>query len=89
MAFQYLVRVGRSYHQLGDAQLGEPVSWLVHARRRERGTRWPKLSCFHQVLLALVHLRKNETPPQLAAGFGISTAIAWRYVDETLEALAS
>jgi hypothetical protein len=27
--------------------------------------------------------------PQLAAGFGISTAAAWRYVHETLEVLAS
>jgi hypothetical protein len=48
-----------------------------------------KLGCFHQALPALVHLRKNETMPQLAAGFGISTATAWRYVDETLEVLAS
>jgi hypothetical protein len=47
------------------------------------------LACFRQALLALVHLRKNETLPQLAAGFGTSTATAWRYVDETLEVLAS
>ncbi len=36
-----------------------------------------------------MHLRKNETLPRLATGFGISTATAWRYVDETLEVLAS
>jgi hypothetical protein len=36
-----------------------------------------------------VHLRKNETPPRFAAGFGFSTATARRYVDETLEVLAS
>jgi hypothetical protein len=36
-----------------------------------------------------VHLGKNETLPQLAAGFGISTTTAWRYVDESLEVLAS
>ncbi len=36
-----------------------------------------------------MHLRKNETLPQLAAGFGVSTATAWRYVDETLDILAS
>jgi hypothetical protein len=40
-------------------------------------------------LLALVHLRKNETIPALAAGFGVSTATAWRYVDETLDVLAA
>ncbi|MFJ2474884.1 transposase family protein, partial [Streptomyces sp. NPDC087659] len=70
-------------------ELVEHVSWLIYARRCERGRRWRKLGCFHQALLALVHLRKNETLPQLAAGFGISTATAWRYVDETLEVLAS
>ncbi|MBN3933220.1 transposase, partial [Streptomyces verrucosisporus] len=70
-------------------ELVEHVSWLIYARRRERGTRWRKPGCFHQALLALVHLRKNETLVQLAAGFGISTATAWRYVDETLEVLAS
>ncbi|GAA3592709.1 transposase family protein [Streptomyces osmaniensis] len=40
-------------------------------------------------LLALVHLHKNETLPALAASFGVSVATAWRYVNETLEALAS
>ena len=40
-------------------------------------------------LLALAHLRKNETLAQLAAGFGVSEATAWRYVDETLEVLAA
>jgi hypothetical protein len=47
------------------------------------------VGCFHQALLALVDLRKNETLPALAAGFGISTATAWRYVDETLDVLAA
>jgi hypothetical protein len=47
------------------------------------------LGCFKQTLLALVHLRKNETLPARAVGFGISTTTAWRYVDETLEVLAS
>lgn len=32
-----------------------------------------------------MHLRKNETFSQLGAGFGISQATAWRYVDETLD----
>ncbi|MFJ4806750.1 transposase family protein [Streptomyces murinus] len=31
----------------------------------------------------------HEILPWLAAIFGISTATAWRYVDETLEVLAS
>lgn len=37
----------------------------------------------------LVLLRNNETRPALAAGWGVSTTTAWRYVDETLEVLAS
>ncbi|WP_225805636.1 transposase family protein, partial [Streptomyces sp. NK15101] len=36
-----------------------------------------------------VHLRKNETLPAVAAGFGVSIATAWRYVDETLDVLAA
>ncbi|WP_179199777.1 IS5 family transposase [Streptomyces sp. NRRL B-24572] len=70
-------------------ELVEHVSWLIYARRCERRSRWRKLGCFQQALLALVHLRKNETLPALADGFGISTATAWRYVDETLEVLAA
>ncbi|GHC90965.1 hypothetical protein GCM10010349_79330 [Streptomyces flavofungini] len=47
------------------------------------------MSCFKQALLALAHPRKNETYQQVGAGFGGSEAAAWRYVDETLEVLAS
>ncbi|GHA38676.1 hypothetical protein GCM10010372_43550 [Streptomyces tauricus] len=65
------------------------MSWLIYARRRERRSRWRKLDCFQQALLALVHLRKNETLPALTAGFGVSTATAWRYVGETLDVLAA
>ena len=32
----------------------------------------------------LAHLRKGETFADLAAGFGIGTATAWRYVRETV-----
>lgn len=47
------------------------------------------MGCFQQALLALAHLRKNETLAQLGAGFGISEATAWRYVDETISVLAA
>ncbi|WKK20818.1 transposase family protein [Streptomyces olivoreticuli] len=66
----------------------EHVSWLIHARRCERKSRWRRLGCFRQALLALVHLRKNETLARAAAGFGVSTATAGRYVAETVEILA-
>ncbi|MGW6391200.1 transposase family protein [Streptomyces sp. NPDC055103] len=70
-------------------ELVEHVSWLIYARRCGRRSRWRKLGCFQQALLALVHLRKNETLPALAVGFGISTVTAWCYVDETLDALGA
>ncbi|MFD1534834.1 transposase family protein [Pseudonocardia aurantiaca] len=70
-------------------ELLEHVSWLIYARRCELRSRWWKLRCFQQTLFALVHLRKNETLPVLAADFGIATATAWRYVDETLDVLAA
>ena len=42
-----------------------------------------------QALLVLAHLRKGETFTELAAGFGIGTATAWRYVRETVSLLAA
>jgi hypothetical protein len=69
-------------------ELVEHVAWLLHEHRQARNTRWRKLGCFKQALLTLVRLRKSETFSQLGAGFGISQATAWRYVDETLDVLA-
>jgi hypothetical protein len=42
-----------------------------------------------QALLVLVYPRKGETFVSLAAGFGIGTATAWRYVEETVALLAA
>jgi hypothetical protein len=36
-----------------------------------------------------LYLRKGETFAELAAGFGVGTTTAWRYVNETLELLAA
>ncbi|GLW04782.1 hypothetical protein Slala05_84120 [Streptomyces lavendulae subsp. lavendulae] len=70
-------------------ELVEHVSWLLHARRQELNSPWWRLGCFKQAPLALAHLRKNETFAQVGAGFGVSEATAWRYVDETLDVLAA
>jgi hypothetical protein len=70
-------------------ELVEHVSWLLYEYRRARNTGWRKLGCFQQALLALVHLLKNETFSKLGAGFGITRATAWRYVDKALDVLAS
>ena len=37
----------------------------------------------------LAYLRKGETFAELAAGFGVGTATAWRYVNETVGLLAA
>jgi len=37
----------------------------------------------------LAYLRKGETYAELAAGFGVGTATAWRYVTETVALLAA
>jgi DDE superfamily endonuclease len=42
-----------------------------------------------QALLVLVYLRNGETFAELAAGFAVSTATAWRYVNETVDLLAA
>jgi hypothetical protein len=42
-----------------------------------------------QALLVLVYLRKGETFARLPAGFGVGTATAWRYVNETVPLLAA
>ncbi len=70
-------------------ELIEHVSWRIYTRGRELRLPRRKSSCFEQALLALAHLRKNETFAQVGAGFGGSGATAWRYVDETLEVLGA
>ena len=50
---------------------------------------WRKLDPAQQALLVLAYLRKGETFADLAAGFGVGTTTAWRYVEETAELLAA
>ncbi|WP_053666576.1 IS5/IS1182 family transposase [Streptomyces sp. MMG1121] len=59
------------------------------ARQQEIGTRWRRLPAGRQALLALAHLRCGDTYAQLAAGFGIGIAAAYRYIREAVEALAA
>ena len=42
-----------------------------------------------QALLVLAYLRKGETFAELAAGFEVGTATAWRYVSQTVALLAA
>ena len=62
---------------------------VIRRHRRKIGSPWRKLSPGRQALLVLAYLRKGETFAELAAGFGIGTATAWRYVSETVALLAA
>ncbi|CAM5259398.1 hypothetical protein SALBM135S_02534 [Streptomyces alboniger] len=58
-------------------------------RRRELGTRWRKLPAGQQAFLALAHLRCGDTYAQLAVGFGVGVATAYRYIHEAVTVLAA
>jgi hypothetical protein len=62
---------------------------IIRRHRKQIGSRWRKLNPGRQALLVLAYLRKGETFGELAAGFGIGTATAWRYVTETVALLAA
>jgi hypothetical protein len=61
---------------------------VIRRHRVRIGSPWRKLNPSEQALLVLAYLRKGETFADLAAGFGIGTATAWRYVTETVALLA-
>jgi hypothetical protein len=65
------------------------VSGLVRVHRRELGSPWRALDAGEQALLVLVYLRKGEPFAEIGAGFGVSTTTCWRYVNETVELLAT
>lgn len=65
------------------------LSGLLTARRRERGTRWRRLTADRQALLVLAYLRCGHTYAQLAAGFGVKIATVYRYIREGVEVLAA
>ena len=55
---------GRALTTLADA---------LRRHRKERATRWRKLSAGRQALLVVAYLRKGETYSDLACGFRIGT----------------
>ena len=65
------------------------VAGVIRRHRRQIGSCWRKLNPGRQSLLVLAYLRKTETFAELAAGFGIGTATAWRYVSQTVALLAA
>jgi hypothetical protein len=65
------------------------VTGIIRRHRKATGSRWRKLKPGQQALLVLAYLRKGETFTGLAAGSGVGTATAWRYVDEVTALLAA
>ncbi|MBE1559780.1 transposase family protein [Nonomuraea africana] len=69
----------------------QTLSYLAGVLRRHRAairsTR-RRLNPGQQAMLVLVYLRKGETFAEIAAGFGVGTATAWRYVRESVDLLA-
>jgi DDE superfamily endonuclease/Helix-turn-helix of DDE superfamily endonuclease len=65
------------------------VAGIIRRHRTSIGSPWRKLNTGQQALLVVVYLRKAETFADLAAGFGVGTSTAWRYVNETAALLAA
>jgi hypothetical protein len=65
------------------------VAALIRGHRKTIGSRWRILSAGDQALLTLAYLHKGERFANLAAGFGISAATAWRRTRETIALLAA
>ena len=65
------------------------VAGIIRRHRASIGSLWRKLNPGQQALLVLAYLRKGETFAELAAGFGVGIATAWRYVNETVALLAA
>ena len=72
-----------------SAQTLAYAAGVIRRYRRKIGSCWRKLSPGRQALLVLAYLRKGETFTELAAGFGVGIATAWRYVTETVALLAA
>ena len=62
---------------------------LIRTHRGLRRCRWRRLDPGRQALLVLAHLRNGDTYARLAAGFGVGTTTAWRYVREAVDLLAN
>jgi len=70
-------------------QILDCTAGIIRRHRRQIGSPWRKLNPDRQALLVLAYLRKGKTFAELAAGFGVSTATAWRYVTQTVALLAA
>lgn len=65
------------------------LAQLIRTHRQSLRSRWRRLDPARQALLVLAHLRNGDTHARLAAGFGIGTSTAWRYVREAVDLLTA
>ena len=65
------------------------LAGLIRTHRHQHRSHWRRLNPGQQALLALAHLRNGDPFTRLAAGFGIGTATAWRYVREAINLLTA
>ena len=65
------------------------VAGIIRRHRKSISSRWRKLNPGQQGLLVLAYLRKGETFAEVAAGFGVGTTTAWRYIEEVVALLAA
>jgi hypothetical protein len=72
-----------------SAQTLSYAAGVIRRHREKIGSAWRRLNPGRQALLVLACLRKGDTFAELAAGFGVGTATAWRYVTETTALLAA
>ena len=72
-------------------ELAQHLSRLLHAERRQRGTRKNSraLTCFNQAVLGLRWFRQDADVTALARDHGVSRATGYRYLDEVIEVLAA
>ncbi|WP_372412152.1 transposase family protein [Streptomyces luteireticuli] len=69
-----------------DEELLELVTMVIASCE---GDRLCRLRPYDRARCTLVYLRKHDTLEQLAVGFGIGVATAWRYVNDTIGCLAA
>lgn len=71
-------------------ELAQYLGRLLHADRRERGTRAGSraLTCYWHAVFALCWFRENRDIAALARDHGISRATGYRYLDQVISVLA-
>jgi hypothetical protein len=65
------------------------LAGLIRSHRHQHRSHWRRLNPGQQALLALALLCNGDPFTRLAAGFGVGTATAWRYVREAVTLLTA